>query len=56
MEIFVSTDYGFDPTEKIEFKKRFISYAFAFSFIWSIGGSISEEYYEDFSGFVKKEF
>lgn len=44
LEVFISSEYGFQKTFKIDKQKQYINYAFTFSYIWSLGASIKEEY------------
>lgn len=43
LECFTSKEFGFKNREKPEITKRFISHAFSFAFIWSIGATVTEK-------------
>lgn len=40
LEAFISRDFEFKSTDKIENKKKFITYSFTFAFTWSIGATV----------------
>jgi dynein heavy chain len=46
LEAFLSEKFGFKNSkeEKLEEKKKFIRYAFAFAYIWSIASSVEDRF------------
>lgn len=47
LEVFISEEYGFKPKAKIEFRRKYVMYAFAFALTWSLGASVVEPKYMD---------
>jgi len=56
LEVFLGPEFGFKPTEKIEKQKTFLSFAFAFALIWSLGASVSEVSQGPLSDLIKDRF
>ena len=56
VEAFINEKFGFKSVLLPEFKKRFITYAFAFAVIWSLGASIEETHHEAMNDFIRNEF
>ena len=56
LDCFLNKSFGFKPNEKFENKKRFLALIFAFSYIWSFGTTIYEEYHHKFDDFMRKKF
>lgn len=57
LECFLTEKFGFKPqTEKIDSSKKFIMYVFSFSFIWSVGASVSGKYHDHMNGLVRDLF
>ena len=48
-DIFVTVEYGYKKGQDREYKKRYLSYAFAYAFIWSLCVSAFDKYHEDLS-------
>lgn len=56
LECFTSPQFGFKNKEKIEVIKRFISHAFSFAFIWSIGSTVSDKSRDGMNNLVRDLF
>ena len=56
LECFLNKKFGFKANEKFENKKRYLSLIFAFSFIWSFGATVYEEYQYKIDDFIRKKF
>jgi hypothetical protein len=48
-EICCSLEYGFKSGQEREYKKKYVSYAFSYSFIWSLCVTSIGKYHEDLS-------
>ena len=48
-EIFCTVDYGFKPGQEKQYKKKYITYSFAYAFIWSLCVTAVDKYHEDLS-------
>ena len=48
-EIFCSTEFGFKPQQEHEYKKKYLTYAFAYAFIWSLCVTSVDKFHEDLS-------
>lgn len=55
LEVFISDQFGFKKI-KVEAQKRYISYAFAFAFIWSLGITVNEEFIRKIDTIVRDKF
>lgn len=55
LEVFISDQYGFKKI-KAEAQKRYLSYAFAFAFIWSMGITVNEEFLRKVDLIVRDKF
>ena len=47
LDAFISESFGFRTKEKPDNKKKYISYVFAFSFTWSLCGSVIDSKYKE---------
>jgi hypothetical protein len=56
LECFTSSQFGFKNKEKPESIKRFISHAFSFAFIWSIGCTVTEKSKDGMNNLVRDLF
>ena len=56
LEIFIHPGYGFNVEEKLDNKKRYISYSYAFAFIWSMGCTINDQHIDKFDDHIRGLF
>jgi len=56
LECFLNKKFGFKANEKFENKKRYLSLIFVFSFIWSFGTTVYEDFHYKIDDFIKKKF
>jgi dynein heavy chain len=56
LECLIAREHGFKVEDRNDIKKKFINHVFAFSLIWSISSSISEQGHFRIDDFVRKKF
>lgn len=56
LECFLNKKFSFKASEKFENKKRYLALIFAFSFIWSFGSTVYDDYHYRIDDFVRKKF
>ncbi len=48
-EIFCEVGFGYKPLQEREYKKKYITYAYAYAFIWALCVTSVDKFHEDLS-------